>query len=169
MQLRALLRAAAEGALKVMIPMVTAPWELEAVRALMREEQQALVRAGVACATPALGIMVEVPATALCAADFEAEFYSIGSNDLIQYATAAARDNPAVAELADPAAPAVRHLIRATVEAGQRRGVPVSLCGDMASAPEHVHTLLAQGLRSLSCAPAQIGAVKRAVAETTLV
>ena len=129
----------------------------------MRAEIADLQRAGVACAAPRMGIMVEVPAAALTAGDFDADFYSIGSNDLIQYATACARDNAALASLADAHNPAISALIRHTVQAARRRGVEVSLCGDMASSPQMIGALLDTGLRTLSCAPAQIGAVKLAV------
>ena len=108
-------------------------------------------------------MMVEVPAAALMADRFDVDFYSIGSNDLIQYATAAARDNPAVAALARPDNPAVLEMITRVVDAAKQRGVGVSLCGDMGSMPDHVGTLLKTGLRALSVAPAQIGRVKLAV------
>lgn len=163
-QLRALARAAAEGPVKVMLPMVTAPGELTLARAMLDEEIEHLRCAGIACKRPPLGIMIEVPAAALMAADFDADFYSIGSNDLIQYTTACARDNPAVAALADPQSPAVLELIRRVVAAGAARGVEVSLCGEMASTPALVATLLDCGLTVLSCAPAQIGPVKSAIA-----
>lgn len=167
-QLRALARAAAYGPLNVMFPMVTIPAELTEARRMMLAEIADLQRAGVACATPRMGIMVEVPAAALTAGDFDADFYSIGSNDLIQYATACARDNAALASLADAHNPAIFALIRHTVEAARRRGVEVSLCGDMASSPRLVGALLDTGLRTLSCAPAQIGPVKLAVSRHTL-
>ncbi len=162
-QLRALARAAADGPLNVMFPMVTVPAEFAEARRMMLAEIADLQRAGVDCAVPRMGIMVEVPAAALTAADFDADFYSIGSNDLIQYATACARDNSSLAPLADPTNPAVAELIRRTVEAARRRGVEVSLCGDMASSPKLIGALLDTGLRTLSCAPAQIGPVKLAV------
>ncbi|WP_193370447.1 phosphoenolpyruvate--protein phosphotransferase [Pelagibius marinus] len=165
-QLRALVRAAEEaGNLKVMLPMITAPWELDQARAMLDEEIAGLRQAGIPCAHPALGIMIEVPAAALMAGDFEADFYSIGSNDLIQYTAACARDNPAVAALADPRTPAVLELIRRVVAAGEARGVEVSLCGEMASSPALISSLLDCGLTMLSCAPAQIGPVKLAIAD----
>jgi len=167
-QLRALVRAAALGDIKVMVPMVTVPRELDEVRRLMREAVEELTRAGIACTLPEIGMMVEVPAAALTADTFDADFYSIGSNDLIQYTTASARDNAAVAVLADPANPAVLHMIRVTVAAGMARGVPVSLCGDMASSPQHAAALLDAGLRCFSCAPAQVAAVKTAIAAHSL-
>ncbi|WP_088348131.1 MULTISPECIES: phosphoenolpyruvate--protein phosphotransferase [Rhodomicrobium] len=165
-QLRALARAAALGPVKVMVPMVTVPAELTTAREMMLDEIAALQRAGMPCATPPLGMMIEVPAAALTAAAFNADFYSIGSNDLIQYATASARDNAALAPLADPLNPAVLELIARTVAAARHRNVEVSLCGDMASTPHLIAPLLATGLRSLSCAPAQIGAVKLAISRT---
>lgn len=159
-QLRALARAGAVGPLKVMVPMVTVPNELQAVGKLLNEAIEELRAAGLDCARPELGMMVEVPAAALTAERFEADFYSIGSNDLIQYALAAARDNPSLAHLADPAHPAVAELIARVVEAGRKRGVSVSLCGDMASQPRCIAALLSLGLTDLSVAPAQLGRIK---------
>lgn len=163
LQLRALARAAALGTLKVMLPMVTVPQEVEAVRVLLDEALEALAGEGLAHARPQLGMMIEVPAAALMAERFDVDFFSIGSNDLIQYTTACARDNPAVTKLADPKNPAVLQLIRRTVEAAARKGAEVSLCGDMASNPDCIPDLLSCGLRRLSVAPAQIGRVKLAV------
>jgi phosphotransferase system enzyme I (PtsI) len=162
-QLRALARAAVLGPLKVMFPMVTIPAELSEARQMMLAEIDALKRAGVTCAVPQMGMMVEVPAAAMNADLFDADFYSIGSNDLIQYVTACARDNTALTRLADPMNPAVLELIHRTIEAADLIGCEVSLCGDMASAPHLIPLLLGIGLRVLSCAPAQIGAVKLAV------
>ncbi|WP_333832688.1 putative PEP-binding protein [Rubrimonas sp.] len=164
-QLRALARAAALGPLKVMVPMVTAPHEFEAARAHLRAALEELRAEGAACAEPPLGIMVETPAAALTAADFDAAFYSIGSNDLTQYVCAAARDAPEVAALADPLHPAVLELIARTAQAGAARGVEVSLCGDMASRPDLAETLLRCGVRAFSVAPASVGAVKRATSQ----
>jgi phosphotransferase system enzyme I (PtsI) len=119
---------------------------------------------GVEAALPPLGMMVEVPAAALRAADFAADFMSIGSNDLIQYVMAAGRDIAAVGALYDASNPAVLELIERVVEVGERRGIEVSLCGDMASDPHLVPQLLALGLRRLSVAPARLGAIKAAIA-----
>ncbi len=163
-QLRALARAAAHGPLKVMVPMVTVPSEIDRVRGVLAEVIAGLSADGVAHAVPALGMMVEVPVAALTAGSFAVDFYSIGTNDLVQYATASARDNPALIALADPANLAILELIGRTVEAGRLRGVEVSLCGDMASEPAMVPLLLERGLRTLSVAPAQIGRVKLAIA-----
>jgi len=162
-QLRALARAAAHGAVKVLVPMVTVPEELEAVRRLLREAVADLSAAGIACAEPPVGMMVEVPAAALAIDRFDAAFYSIGSNDLVQYVTASARDIGAVAGLADARNPAVWRLIAEVVAHGWTSGRAVSVCGDIAGEPEFVGALLAAGVTTLSLAPIQVGAVKAAV------
>lgn len=167
-QLRALLRAAVHGALKVMLPMVTVPAEVEATRVMMREELAALDALGVAARWPALGIMVEVPAVALALDRFEVDFVSIGSNDLTQYATAAGRDIGAVADLADPLHPGVLALIAEVARAGAAGGYDVSLCGDAGADPAAIPALLAAGLRSVSVAPAQLASAKAAIASLDL-
>ena len=163
-QLRALVRAAPLGDLKVMVPMVTRPDELVAARRLLEAALAQCRAAGQAAALPPLGMMVEVPAAALTAEAFPADFYSIGSNDLVQYVTATGRDNDSVAALHDPRNPAVLELIGRVVAAGRARGVEVSLCGDMASDPALVPLLLERGLRRLSAAPGRLAGVKAAVA-----
>jgi phosphoenolpyruvate-protein phosphotransferase (PTS system enzyme I) len=163
-QLRALARAAATGDLKIMLPMVTEPRELDAARAMLDEVVADLQASGIEAATAPLGMMIEVPAAALTAASFAADFYSIGSNDLVQYVMAASRDNPNVARLYDPGNPAVQALIRRVVEVADARGVEVSLCGDMASDPAYLPTLLSLGLRRISVTPAQLAPIKAAIA-----
>jgi phosphotransferase system enzyme I (PtsI) len=163
-QLRALCRAAVHGALKVMLPMITVPAEFDRAAAMLDEEFAGLEAKGVACARPPLGIMVEVPAAALRAGDFDAAFYSIGSNDLTQYTMAAARDVGAVADLNDTGNPAVLALIANTVEAGRKRGVEVSLCGDAAADTRLTTALLATGLATLSVSPIAVARLKAAIA-----
>jgi phosphotransferase system enzyme I (PtsI) len=163
-QLRAMLRAAAHGPLKVMLPMITVPSELDRAAAMLDAEFSALEAKGIACARPPLGIMVEVPAAALRAEDFKAAFYSIGSNDLTQYTMAAARDLGSVADLNDTSDPAVLSLIARTVEAGRRRGVEVSLCGDAAAETRLTTALLATGLTMLSVTPVAVARLKAAIA-----
>jgi phosphotransferase system enzyme I (PtsI) len=110
--------------------------------------------------------MVEVPAVAVAPELFDAaQFFSIGSNDLTQYVTAASRDDQRVAALNDPSHPAVLRLIRQVARHGRAAGKSVSLCGDMASEPRHVRALLEHGITSLSVAPARVVAVKAAIAE----
>ncbi len=168
-QLRALIRAAAHGNLKVMLPMVTVPAEIEAARGYLDAVLQELAAETAAAARPALGIMVEVPAVAIRPEDYAAaEFFSIGSNDLTQYVTAAARDSHRVADLCDVTNPAVMKLIADVAAFGNRAGIEVSLCGDAAGDPTLVPALLKRGLRCLSVAPAMLGPVKAAIAGTQL-
>lgn len=165
-QLRALARAAVHGDLKIMIPMVTIPAELAETASLLDGCVQELVAAQIPCRRPALGIMVEVPAAAITPGLFRgAAFMSIGSNDLTQYVTAAARDSAAVMALANPAHPAVLQLIAHVVRYGREANVPVSLCGDMAGEPDHLPALIKAGLRTLSVAPARVARVKAALAK----
>jgi phosphoenolpyruvate-protein phosphotransferase (PTS system enzyme I) len=163
-QLRALARAAALGPLKVMVPMVTRPLELDAVRKLLEKSERALRLDGVPVALPPLGMMVEVPAAALSVDLFDADFLSIGSNDLIQYLTACGRDTGELGALQDPLQPAVLRLIRNVTEHGAAHGIEVSLCGDMAAEVPCLDALLDLGLRTVSVAPAALGRVKAAIA-----
>lgn len=163
-QLRALVRANVDGNLKIMVPMITTPAEMTQVRMLFNEVCDELMPKH----RPALGMMIEVPAAALMAADFDADFFSIGSNDLVQYTMAAARDNAAVAYLADASSPAVRALIEMTINAGRDIGIEVSLCGDMASNENHTKTLLESGLRVFSVSNALLGRVKLAISTINL-
>jgi phosphotransferase system enzyme I (PtsI) len=167
-QLRAIVRAAAHGNVKVMLPMVTVPEEVDRAASLL-DQAFAEVRArGEAAMRPPLGIMVEVPAVAIVPERFaNAAFFSIGSNDLTQYVTAAARDISAVAGLNDGSNPAVTALIRRVAEAGAAMGRDVSLCGDMGGDPVHLPALLAAGIRSVSVAPPHVGRAKLAIAGGT--
>jgi phosphoenolpyruvate-protein phosphotransferase (PTS system enzyme I) len=161
-QLRALARAAVAGNLKVMVPMVTVPEELDRCRALFEQACDELRREGIAAQMPPLGMMVEVPAAALTIEDFNADFFSIGSNDLIQYVAAASRDEPQLADLTRPSR-AVFGLIGHVVSYAGRAGREASLCGDLAGDPGQVAALLDQGLRIFSVAPGALGPVKAAI------
>ncbi len=169
-QLRALARAAAvaRGPFGVMFPMVTTPAEFAAARAIFEETVAALAAEGIDAARPAIGMMVEVPAAAIRIEDFDADFYSIGSNDLIQYVLACSRDNAALRDMFDGCDPAVLELIARVVAHGRATGRPVSLCGDMAGDVDALGPLLGCGLRSFSVAPAAIGRLKAAIAATRL-
>jgi phosphoenolpyruvate-protein phosphotransferase (PTS system enzyme I) len=162
-QLRALARAAVSGNLKVMVPMVTVPDELDSCRRLLEEAIEELRHEGNEAQAPPLGMMVEVPAAALTIEDFNADFFSIGSNDLIQYVAAASRDEPQLADLARPSR-AVFNLIGHVVKYADSSGRETSLCGDLAGDPEQVAALLDQGLRTLSVTPGALGPVKAAIA-----
>ncbi|MER8465622.1 phosphoenolpyruvate--protein phosphotransferase [Mesorhizobium sp. M1396] len=168
-QIRALLRAAVHGSLKVMFPMIAVIVEYRQAAAMFAEEQAALAARGIAHRMPPLGIMVEVPSVAIVPEAFaEAAFFSIGSNDLTQYVMAAARDNAAVAHLNSVRHPAVLRLIAAVTAFGQREKIPVSLCGDAGGDPASIPSLLEAGLRDLSVAPAQLAMAKAAIADISV-
>jgi phosphoenolpyruvate-protein phosphotransferase (PTS system enzyme I) len=162
-QLRALARAATMGNLKVMIPMVTTAEEMRRCRTLFAEAVASLRSEGHDATQPPLGMMVEVPAAALSIEDFEADFYSIGSNDLLQYVAAASRDEPELAEFSRPSRALLR-LIRIVADHARTGGREVSLCGDLGGDPRHIPALLDQGLRTLSMTPTALGPVKAAIA-----
>jgi phosphoenolpyruvate-protein phosphotransferase/dihydroxyacetone kinase phosphotransfer subunit len=158
-QLRAAQRVAAAYPLKVMFPMVTTLAEYrEAVSVLARVQEQLGGRMEV-------GIMVEVPAAALAAEAFapEVDFFSIGTNDLVQYTMAAERGNDAVAGLADGLHPSVLRLIRTVTEAAEAHGKWVGVCGELASDPASVPLLVGLGVSELSVNPPAIPATKEAV------
>ena len=162
-QLRALARAACHGRLKVMVPMVATPDELDQARALMTEAVAALKAEGTEAAMPAFGMMVETPAAALAVESFASDFFSIGTNDLVQYVMAASRDSLGLKYLQDPLNPAVLELIARVSTAGAAKRLEVSVCGEMASLPAQVPALLDAGIRTLSVPPAALGLVKAAV------
>ena len=142
-----------------MLPMVSSVDELRAVRERLGALRQEIT----------LGVMVETPAAALLADAFaaEADFLSIGSNDLAQYALAMDRTNPLLAAQIDALHPAVLRLIAMTVEAGRKAGKPVSLCGSLASDPIGALVLVGLGIRDLSAVPAALPAVRQAIARVS--
>ena len=164
-QLRALARAAVHGNLKIMLPMVTVPAEIDRARELLDSCVAELAVEGLEARRPPLGIMVEVPAVAVAPDLFSsAAFFSIGSNDLTQYVTAASRDEISVADLNDASHPAVMRLIAGVARFGKENDIPVSICGDMAGDRKHLAALVAAGLRSFSVAPSALASVKAALA-----
>ena len=171
-QLTAILRAAAAGPVRVLLPMVTDLAELRAARAIYNEVAQRLRDAGTRLPDPLppLGIMVETPAAALAADGLaaEAEFFAIGTNDLCMYALAVDRAEADVAALYDPLHPAMLRLIQFTVEAANRHRIPVSVCGEMAANPAMTPLLLGLGLRCFSTNASAVPRVKQAVRGTTI-
>ncbi len=164
-QLRALLRAAACGHCAVMIPMVTNPSEIDRVKKIAEEEYELLKKKGTEAALPNFGAMVETPAAAVCAKTLakHAGFFSIGTNDLTQYTLAADRTNEAVADIGDALHPAVLKLIQRTIEAANRAGIPVTICGEIASDPLAAPILAAMGRTALSMSVGAIPAVRKAL------
>ncbi|MGI9304962.1 MAG: phosphoenolpyruvate--protein phosphotransferase [Gammaproteobacteria bacterium] len=164
-QLRALARAAAHGPLRVMAPMVTIPAELDQAKALMASALQQVCDKGQEAAMPRFGMMVEVPAAAIGIENFNADFFSIGSNDLTQYTLAVARDVPEVSHLYDTAHPAVIELIRHVVDHCREQRIEVSLCGEVLPDSGSLAPLIGAGLGALSVPPAMLGRVKAALAQ----
>ena len=167
-QLRAILRAAAKGPVRILLPMLTEVDEVRQCRELIAETAAALEAEGVEIGTDVpLGGMIEVPASAIEADAFAAEldFLSIGTNDLIQYTLAIDRVDDRVNYLYDPLHPAVLALITRAIEAGSAAGIPVSLCGEMAGDPGYVRLLAGLGLTEFSMPPALLLEVKRCLIE----
>jgi phosphotransferase system enzyme I (PtsI) len=147
-----------------MLPMVTIPAEVEKTADIIAEEAGVLSGIGTPHRIPPLGMMVEVPAAALMLDTFsQADFFSFGTNDLAQYLAAAARDNALVAGLHVGAAPAIYRLIAASIKAISGTSRPISICGDMASDPGCLGSLLKAGLRHFSVTPSRLMAVKSAL------
>jgi len=163
-QLRAMLRAAAFGPVKIMLPMVTAAEELSSARVVLDEARAELVGEGTEVGVPSFGMMVEVPSAAIAIDEFDADFYSIGSNDLVQYVTACGRDAGGLGDLARSDCTAVLRLIAGVVRHGRATGREVSLCGDAAGDPAQLPRLLEAGLRVISVAPSALARTKAAVA-----
>ena len=165
-QLRAILRASAFGRVRLMIPMLSSQSELIRVLDLIDETKAALKRAGEKF-NPRLPIggMIEIPAAALSADLFASylDFFSIGTNDLIQYTLAIDRTDDTVSYLYDPLHPAVLRLIALTIEAAKRARIPVAMCGEMAGDARYTRLLLGMGLREFSMHPATLLMVKRNV------
>jgi phosphocarrier protein FPr len=167
-QLRAAARVAVDHPLRVMFPMVSSVDEVRAARAIVDSVLDEL-GPNAPTALP-IGIMVEVPAAALNATALAevVDFFSIGTNDLTQYTLAAERGNDAVASLSDALHPAVLRLIQLTVEAGAARGIPVGVCGELASDVSAVPVLIGLGVGELSVAPPAVPRVKAAARRTGL-
>jgi len=165
-QLRAILRAGATRDVELLLPMIASLQELRETNAMVREAEAELEREGLPFRKNiGIGVMIEVPA-AVAAADRlarEASFFSIGSNDLIQYVMAADRTNARVAPMADPFQPAVLRMIRQSIDAGRAAGIGVTLCGELAADPLATPLLLGLGLEEFSVSAPLIPELKRAI------
>jgi phosphotransferase system enzyme I (PtsI) len=166
-QLRALLRSGARRELWIMAPMVSRVEEVREFRSWLERIAAELDAEGLPRARKfKVGIMVEVPAAAMMADVLarEADFFALGTNDLIQYSLAVDRNNRQVADLYQPLHPAILRMLRFVLDAGRAAGIPVSLCGEMASDERCLPVLLGLGLRRLSVHPRSIGRLKRLAA-----
>ena len=168
-QLRALVRASAHGPLRIMFPFVTGVEEVRQARAMLNEIYDTPEFSRVSRGQIKVGAMIEVPSAAL-AADLlapEVDFFTIGTNDLIQYSLAVDRTDDRVSDLYEPLHPAVLRLIRIVRRAAARHRIPVSLCGEMASDPALVGLLVGLGLTEFSMTPGAIPIVRQVVQELT--
>ena len=164
-QLRAILRASAFGKVRLLLPMVAQLSEIRMAREALARAKQQLRDGGMAYSDVELGAMIEVPAAVLIMPSIlrELDFVSIGTNDLIQYTLAIDRADEAVAKFYDPWHPAVLQLIARAIDAANRAGKHVSVCGEMAGDVAFTELLLAMGLRCFSMQPSQIASVKQRV------
>ncbi|OPZ06580.1 MAG: Phosphoenolpyruvate-protein phosphotransferase [candidate division BRC1 bacterium ADurb.BinA364] len=170
-QLRAILRASHYGKARIMFPMITGLSEVRQSKAILEEVKQELVAEG----QPfdgglEVGIMIEVPSAALSAEALakEVDFFSIGTNDLIQYTMAVDRVNEHVAHLYDPHHPSVLRLIREVAECAHKHGIWAGLCGEMASDPDLASLLAGMGIDELSMASSAIPQVKQRIRQVSI-
>ncbi|HEY7726899.1 MAG TPA: phosphoenolpyruvate--protein phosphotransferase [Candidatus Eisenbacteria bacterium] len=169
-QLRAILRATAHGMVKMMFPMVVGLEEFRRARAVVERVRAQLAQEGASMARRVpLGVMVETPASvfAIDLLASEADFVSIGTNDLIQYTLAVDRGNPAIASIYEPLHPAVLRAIHLVVEACRRRGIPVGICGEMAGEPLYAVVLVGLGVTDLSVSPYLVPEIKTIIRACT--
>ena len=165
-QLRAILRASAYGPMKVMFPLVSTLMELRQAKMILNDVCEELDEEGIPFDRGIqIGIMIEVPSAALLSRAFadECAFFSIGTNDLIQYTLAVDRGNERVANLYTGASPAVLYLVKQVIRSGRRAGIDVSLCGEVAGEAIYTMLLIGLGLRTLSLVPSQIPLIKRVI------
>ena len=166
-QLRALYRASAFGTLSIMIPMIISVKEVLQVKQIIREVKEQLDAEGIKYSDPALGIMVETPASVMISDQLarEVDFFSIGTNDLTQYTLAIDRQNPRLDSFYDPYHPAIMEMIKITVDNAHKNGIWVGICGELASDFAVTETLLSMGIDELSVSPSFILPLRKKIRE----
>ncbi len=170
-QLRAILRASALGPTRIMFPLVTNLRELRQAKMLLADVREDLEEEGIPFDPDIkVGVMIEVPSAAIMARHFarECDFFSIGTNDLTQYALAVDRSNERVAGLYTPGHPAVLRLIQTVVDAAKEAGIEVAVCGEMAGEPMYTLVLLGLGVEVFSVSPATLLEIKKVIRSVTL-
>jgi phosphoenolpyruvate-protein phosphotransferase (PTS system enzyme I) len=168
-QLRALMRAAAHGSLRILFPFVSSVHEVREARAMVADVRAELEQNGVPLGSPAVGIMIEVPSAAFTASLLarEVDFFTIGTNDLIQYTLAVDRTDERVSDRYQPLHPAVLRLLRQVRRGAVREGIPVSVCGEMASDPLLLRLLIGCGLTEFSMTPGALPMARRVIRDTS--
>ncbi len=164
-QLKALLRASAHGNLDIMIPMVASAWEIDEVKKLLEEAKQILKDENKSFGDPGLGIMIETPAAVVISEELakKVDFFSIGTNDLMQYMLAADRMNPAMGAYVNPHHPALYKLIEMTVFNGHRAGISVGICGEAATDESMTEFFLSIGVDELSMPAGDILSIRKKI------
>ena len=168
-QLRALLRAAAAGSLRIMFPFVSSVQEVRAARVLLAEARAELGARGIVTPEVPIGIMIEVPSAAFTASLLarEVDFFTIGTNDLIQYTLAVDRTDERVLDRYEPLHPAVLRLLRQVRRGAVMRGIPVAVCGEMAADPLLLRLLVGCGLTEFSMTPGALEMARQVIRETS--
>lgn len=169
-QLRALLRASAFGNLRILLPMITSVAELKECKEIIRECEDELKNEHIAMGSYMLGVMIETPASVFIVDQLaeDADFFSVGTNDLTQFTLALDRQNPALDRFFDPHHPAIIEMIRMTVEAGHRHGCLVFICGELAGDTSMTETFMSMGVDALSVNPQSVLPLRQRIRELDL-
>lgn len=166
--LRAIYRAAACGPMSIMFPMVASAWEVEKARAICDSVAAELTAQSILHGTPAIGVMIETPAAAICSEQLAqmVDFFSVGTNDLTQYLLAADRQNAAVMPYCDPHHPAVLKMLAYIAKSAQTAGIWAGICGELAADPQLTSRFLEMGFDELSVAPSEVLSLRKRVCES---